>query len=244
MNSALDVVILAAGIGSRLRPLTDKTPKCMIEVGGVTIIERILNQLDPLSEVDSISILTGHEHKKIAYYIAESYPKVDCIYNKDYLNTNNMYSLYLFLKQRKNDKDLVILNADCIYDTRVVEKCIQYSESCIMTDSSIFLKESMKVKVDGEQAKGISKEFNQGKDVYTSIDLYKFKKETASLLTEIVYNYINNDDYNQWTEVAINDLLIRADQKIYTNDIDGHKWFEIDTVEDLKKARKLFSEDD
>lgn len=243
MKNDLDVVILAAGIGSRLRPLTDNTPKCMIEVDGEIIIERILKQLSTLEEVDKVSILTGHEHKKIIDFIESNYPEVDCIYNEDYLNTNNMYSLYLFLKQRKDGKDLVILNADCIYDNEIVEKCIQYSGSCIMTDSSIFLEESMKVKVDRENVTGISKQFNQAENVYTSIDLYKFKKETASILYEIVYNYISNEDYNQWTEVAINDLLTQTDQKVYVNDIDGLKWFEIDTVDDLVKATELFRED-
>lgn len=242
MSNNIDVVILAAGIGSRLQPLTNHKPKCMIDVGGSTILERILQQLGENDKVGTISVLTGHKHEVIANFVDKKYPKIQCIYNKDYLITNNMYSLNMFFSQRKDiNNDLIVMNADCIYDDQVVNQCLDYKGSCIMTDSSTYLDESMKVKIDDQTVKGISKKFKQASDVYTSIDLYKFDQNTAVTLTNIVEDYIKNGDLNQWTEIAINDLVTDNSHIVMSNDIKGKRWFEIDTIEDLNQARELFS---
>lgn len=236
----IEVVILAAGVGSRLRPLTDKLPKCLIEINESNILERVLNQLKKHERVESISVLTGHEHEKLNNFLNQSYPDVRHVYNPDYKITNNMYSLSLFLNRRKEENDLIIINADCVYETEIVNKCIKFEGSCIMADSSLYQEESMKIGIEEGKVIKISKKIAKDKNVFTSIDLYKFEPQEANVLHEIVNQYISSADLNQWTEVAINELVDKNDQ-VYSNDISGLKWFEIDTMEDLENARKLFS---
>ena len=98
----------------------------------------------------------------------------------------------------------------------------------------------MKIGIEEGKVTKISKKIAKDKNVFTSIDLYKFEPQEANVLHEIVNQYISSADLNQWTEVAINELVDKNDQ-VYSNDISGLKWFEIDTMEDLENARKLFS---
>jgi L-glutamine-phosphate cytidylyltransferase len=237
----LDVVILAAGVGSRLYPMTKDIPKCMIQVAGQSLIERVLSQFHKHNLGESTYILTGYLHDKLYHFVNQNFNSSTCIFNEDYQVTNNMYSLYLFLKQRDKNRDLIVLNADCIYDDSIIDRCISFEGSCIMTDSSIYLEESMKVKIESNRIVAISKTITSDSNVFTSIDLYKFNSDTANILSEIVFKYIDERELNKWTEVAIHDLVSSRGHQIFHNDIAGLRWYEIDNLNDLEHSNKLFS---
>ena len=92
-------IILAAGIGSRLDPITKELPKSLVKVNNKEILGyQIDGYLTSGIEEENIFIVTGYRHEMILSYIREKYPKINEIYNDDYLVTNNMYSLYLVFK--------------------------------------------------------------------------------------------------------------------------------------------------
>lgn len=92
----MQAIILAAGMGKRLKDLTDDNTKCMVKVNGVTIIERMLGQLDKL-DLSSIIIVVGYKAKELIDYINTLDVKTPIQYvnNDIYDSTNNIYSLYL-----------------------------------------------------------------------------------------------------------------------------------------------------
>ena len=90
----MKAVILAAGIGSRLRPLTDNVPKCMVEVNGIKIIEKQIKSLLN-NGIKEIAVVTGYQHEILNKYLNENFPFIEIIDNKEYLKTNNMYSMFL-----------------------------------------------------------------------------------------------------------------------------------------------------
>ena len=101
----MQAIILAAGNGNRLRPLTDSIPKVMIEVCGETIIKRALNHLAELKKIKEVIIVVGYKAERIKEHIGKSYKdmKITYVLNKDYSSTNNMYSLWLAKDYVKND---------------------------------------------------------------------------------------------------------------------------------------------
>ena len=108
----MKAIILAAGIGSRLRPLTNNIPKCLVEVNNKSIIEY---QIDAYLEakVEEIIIITGYLSKHLVEFIQKKYKSenIKFIENKNYNDTNNMYSLYL-AKDYLLDKNFILSNAD------------------------------------------------------------------------------------------------------------------------------------
>ena len=98
-------VILAAGIGSRLYPITEVMPKSLVRVNGREIVDyQIQGYIKAGIKEEDISIVTGYRSPQFKDYLQTNYPKVNVIENKDYLTTNNMYSLYMALNFIKENK--------------------------------------------------------------------------------------------------------------------------------------------
>jgi len=92
----MDAIILAAGMGKRLKNLTKDKTKCMITVNEITLIERMLNQLDKLN-LDKIVLVIGYQSEKLTEFIStlNINTPIEYIYNNIYDKTNNIYSLFL-----------------------------------------------------------------------------------------------------------------------------------------------------
>ena len=92
-------IILAAGMASRLRPLTSDTPKCLLRVGGKTLLQRSMDALIAAG-IRQFAIVTGYLHQQIEDFVEQTYGdsiSVRFIHNKDFETTNNIYSNLLFL---------------------------------------------------------------------------------------------------------------------------------------------------
>lgn len=235
----MKAVILAAGIGSRLRPLTDNIPKCMVEVNGVKIIEKQLNNLIIGGiEKENILVLTGYLNKKLENYIAENYAGVNIIYNEKYNQTNNMYSMYMTKDFLKNS-NFLLMNADVFYDENVVKDLLKDNRKNLITcDNGFYLEESMKIRKENDRVIEISKTISESNSYGSSIDVYKFSKEAGNEFFHIMKDTIElKKNLNAWTEVALNELL----SKIEFNSLDiDYEWVEIDNYEDLKLAEEKF----
>lgn len=121
----MQAIILAAGMGKRLKDLTSNATKCMVEVNGVTMIERMLSQLDAL-QLNKIIMVVGYESKKLMEYV-QTLPistKIEFVDNDVYYKTNNIYSLYLAREYLTQD-DTLLLESDLIFEDAVLQRLIQ-----------------------------------------------------------------------------------------------------------------------
>jgi choline kinase len=109
-------VILAAGIASRLRPLTDSMPKCLLSIGGETILGRTLNNLSA-SGIEDVVIVTGYLSTQIRRFVTKKFPELHVMFiqNDVYATTNNMYSLWL-AKEEIIREDMILLDIYIIFD--------------------------------------------------------------------------------------------------------------------------------
>ena len=235
----MKAIILAAGIGSRLRPFTEKIPKCMVEVNNVKIIEKqISNLLINGIKLADIVVVVGYKNQIIRKYLNEVYKGVTIIVNADYDKTNNMYSLSLAEKFLENE-GFILMNADVYYESDIIKELLKSEyKNLIVCDDGKYIEESMKITKSGDKIVKISKSIKEEEAYGVSIDVYKFSKEAGKELFKIVNNILNIEkDLNSWTEVAIDKLLDK--EEFHSLDM-KYKWVEIDNHEDLKYAEKLF----
>ncbi|MBE6447950.1 MAG: HAD-IIA family hydrolase [Alphaproteobacteria bacterium] len=241
-------IILAAGIGSRLYPITQEMPKSLVKVNGREILDyQIQGYIKSGIKEENIFIVTGYKHKMMVEYLQNNYPKVQEIYSPDYLTTNNMYSLYLGLNKINevgfnNLQYLFINNADCLYDEVLMNEFVNSEfQNAIACDVGSYIEESMKVVVrDDNSLVNIAKTISAEEGYGVSVDLYKYSSQTVSRLYDIVKDFIEvKKDLKQWTEVAFPELF--KTEKVLPFDIKGKKWVEVDNNDDLLLADKLFS---
>lgn len=238
-------VILAAGIGSRLRPLTDKKPKCMAKLAGIPILIRQIDSFR-LAGIKTIFIATGYKSEMVNDCIKNVKDvEIILVNNPLYETTNNMYSLYLIMSQKKLlGEPFILANGDVGYEPSIISDVIESEEKdLIACDKGDFNDESMKITVGPSGFveninKSIKKELAYG----TSIDLYKFSEDSGIILYDTIKAIIEEEKIlNEWTEVALQKMLFSGKWKAKPYDIRDRNWVEVDDFEDLKKGDLLFS---
>ena len=132
----------------------------------------------------------------------------------------------------------VIKNADCIYADNIFKILSGQKRSTILIDKNFFDEESMKVKLKDKF--GPMGQLKSSKDVFVSLDMYLFESIHIERLEEIFKEYFRKDQYNSWTEVAINNFVKIFNNSIQSRDIGNEKWVEIDNITDLERAQSLW----
>ncbi len=172
-------IILSAGVGSRLSALTKFVPKALIKVKAKAILDfAIAGYLDAGLVQENIFVVTGYKSKMIDDFLAQHYPQIRTIKNSDFATTNNMYSLYLALKNLPLDSlnTLFINNGDCLYESRVIKDFADSPlQNAITIQSKIYNDESMKISLGAQnRIINIAKNIPPNQSCGVSIDLYKF----------------------------------------------------------------------
>lgn len=233
-------LILAAGLGTRLAPITNDRPKSLVPVNGKPIL---LKQIENLLEngITDITIISGYKADILEKTVHEKYPEINIIESVDYATTNNMYSAYLG-KDAVGDSDFLMMNADVFYDSSVVKALLACdSPNAIVTDIGTYLEESMKVVKENGRLVKISKAISEEEALGASIDVYKFSKEGGAAFFAKCAEYIENKkELKLWSEVALNDILCEV---VFEECPLVGRWLEIDNHDDLAAAEKLFAED-
>ena len=238
----MQAIILAAGLGTRLRPITDEVPKCMVPVNGVRIIDKQIDNLHKAG-VNDIVIVGGYKADVLKKHL-ERYDGITFVSNSRYAETNNMYSLYLALKHT-GGSGFLLMNADVYFDANIIEGLLEKDEedkSLIACDRSGYFEESMKITTDKSgKIKHIGKQIAEDEYYAVSIDVYKLNADAVDILSREVYDTIEvKKDENLWTEMALDDIFDKTEFVPYV--IRG-RWFEIDNHEDLYRAEELFKEE-
>lgn len=237
----MKVIILAAGLGTRLRPITNKKPKCMVKVNGISILEwQISAYLSAGVKEDDIIIIIGYKSEIVTENINKKYNKIKLVVNKDFDTTNNMYSLRLGLEFTQDEDFIVLSNGDCVYENSIIKDLINNRcNDLIPCEVGEYYKENMKITIDKhKRIDNISKQINEEEFYGTSIDLYKLSVNAIVKLRKIINNFLESDK-NAWTEVALKNLF--QEHEIKSMDINSRKWMEIDNIDDLLIAERKFN---
>ena len=236
----MKALILAAGLGTRLAPITNDRPKSLVPVNGQPII---LKQIDNLHKngITDITVVSGYKANILEEKIHALYPEIRIIESVDYATTNNMYSAYLAHEVMENS-DFLMMNADVFYDASVVSALLNFeAPNAIVTDIGNYLEESMKVVEENGRLVKISKSIEKADALGASIDVYKFSSDAGKKFFGKCAEYIETKkELKMWSEVALNDIL--KDVEFRACPLVG-RWLEIDNHDDLAAAEKLFAEE-
>lgn len=243
----MQAIILAAGFGKRLQPLTDSSPKSLVEVNGKPLI---INALDILAQcgIERTVIVVGHLREKIIERIGYSHKGMDISYveNTDYNKTNNVYSFYL-TKDYIND-DALLLECDLFYRKELVEKLINCGGECdIMVspydpdtmDGTVVFADS------DDKAKSLVVKKNQGEDfdysqALKTVNLYKFSKDfLKNKFYPAIETYVKTQNLDNYYEFVLGSLVYFGND-IRVLRVDESEWAEIDSMSDLKAAEEKF----
>lgn len=238
-------IILAAGMGLRLNPVTNNNPKCLIDVNGKSILKRELECLEQNGIKETV-IVIGYMAEKIVDVIGGHFGKMKIGYieNRLFNKTNNIYSLWRAKEQLKDgcvliEGDVVfeneiltnLLNTDKDKSYWVVDKFSEGMNGCILTTRN-----------NGSEIQSINIVRGGIKDInpncFKSVGVLKLTPEFCFLFTHLLDHYIRKGVVGVYYDIVLADHINGC--KIYACPTNGLKWFEIDDANDLKRARAIF----
>lgn len=247
----MQAIILAAGMGRRLGEFTRNNTKCMLEVNGVRLIDRLLGQLSRLN-LKRVVIVVGYERENLKAYLGEEYNglKIEYVENPIYDKTNNIYSLSL-AKQQLIEDDTLLVESDLIFEDSLFDMILNCRDRNVaLVDKYESWMDGTMVRLDDERniVNFIPKKAFKYSDIdhyYKTVNIYKFSKEfSANIYMPFLEAYTralgNNEYYEQVLRVIT--LIDSCDLKALP--LSGQKWYEIDDVQDLRIAEALFAEAD
>ena len=231
----MQAIILAAGVGSRMRPLTLEKPKCLIDVAGQSFIDRQINVFKNC-EIINITVVTGYKSEVIKEYLKAS---VNYAYNPFYESTNSIVSLWL-ATLNVND-DILIVNSDVIFDENLIKNMIKCENDINIAVSRKWSDErGYKAQIINEKVVDMSMDIPHDKIGGEYAGLIYVKKDVMNNLKLQSEKLLAQKRFNVWFEDMVVEMIKSGNQAdaIY---VDDEKWYEIDSVAELEFARTKFA---
>lgn len=235
----MKAVILAAGMASRLRPLTNNTPKCLLKVGERCLLQRSMDALIS-NGISEFVIVTGYLHEQIEDFVVKQYPTVKCtfIHNEVFDSTNNIYSLWL-ARPEVDGEEMLLLDSDLLYDPQIVARVLANPAEDVLTLIRHELgEEEMKVVTDAAgNITEISKTCNPADAAGESLGIEKMGPSYTTALYKELEVMMNQEHLeNKFYELAFLRLIAQG-HSYQVLDVTELFSCELDTVEDFENAK-------
>lgn len=247
----MQAVILAAGMGKRLKELTKENTKCMVEVNGITLAERALRILDKKS-LSRIVIVDGYKRDNLEKYIGtlNVATPIEYVRNDIYDTTNNIYSL-LLAKDYLVKEDTLLLESDLIFEEALIDALI-YDErkTLALVDHYESWMDGTCTVIDEEDRivdfiPGKYLRYEEKEKYYKTVNIYKFDKEFSSkVYIPFLEAYLKAMGVNEYYESVIKLIAMLEGTGIRVKRLNGEVWYEIDDEQDLDIACTLFPNDE
>jgi choline kinase len=231
----MKAIILASGVGRRLRPLTDQYPKSLLRVGDKAIIDY---QLEALAEhgIRDIVITTGHLGKKLEEHVRDtSAIPVQFVHNPEYERTNYIYSLWL--TKGLLDDDITLLHGDLLFDSVLIKKLLDVGGNRVLVNRHVLSpKKDFKALIKRGRVVQISVNLS-GPGTFFCAPMYRFSKADFLLWLDKIEDFVMQGKVDCYAEDAFNEISDSLSLRpLYFKEF----CIEIDTKADLEKARRYF----
>jgi len=239
--SPTTAIVLAAGVGSRLRPLTDRAPKCLVTVGGETLLGRMVRLL-VAHGAGELVVATGHCDAMVREALRDAPVPVRFAHCPDHATTQNVVSLHRALALVGAGRDVVKLDGDVVFDGELLRRLFAApgAAAALVDDGAEAPAEAMKVTVAG----GAITRFGKGLDARAaageSIGVERFAAGSVPGLTAAIAAAVAGGRTDVYYEDVYNDLLA-AGLAMAPVSTAGARWHEIDDADDLARAREAFA---
>lgn len=244
----MQAIILAAGMGKRLKGLTQNNTKCMVKVNGVTLIDRMLHQIEKLN-LTKIIIVVGYEGQKLIDYIGTLDIRTPVIFinNPIYDKTNNIYSLAL-AKEWLCKEDTLLFESDLIFEDAVLDEIVHDPrETLALVDKYESWMDGTCVKLSADDqieafVPGKKFKYNEIKEYYKTVNIYKFSKHFSEThYVPFLEAYQKALGQNEYYEQVLRVITMLDDPEIKAKRLNGQRWYEIDDIQDLDIAESIFT---
>lgn len=233
-------IILVAGQGKNLQPLTLSYPKSLYKLdGNTTVLQRLVRYIRKYDKNAEIVIVVGFMYQHIQKELEDD--NVLFVHNPFYEVTNSMGSLW-FAKEYLQRENITIINGDVVMSDQMIKDVI-----CTHTDVPYVLLDSTKnsgnkynAQVQGDKVCVMSKNLTNYLGNYASVS--KLDAVSSRFLLEQLSLMVNEGMYNLFYEDALVQMIFDKNFELFYKDIKDYQWTEIDSVDDLLKARQIQTE--
>jgi histidinol-phosphate/aromatic aminotransferase/cobyric acid decarboxylase-like protein/choline kinase len=244
-------IILAAGMGKRLKELTQGNTKCMVKVNGRTMIERALSIFDKKG-LSRIVLVVGYEGQRLIEYVNSLNINTPIVYieNKVYDKTNNIFSLAL-AKDYLMAEDTLLLESDLVFEEGIIDSILQDKRSTLaLVDKFESWMDGTCMTLDEEDCivdfiAGKNLRFDDRDNYYKTVNIYKFSRHfSENTYVPFLEAYEKAMGNNEYYESVIKLIAMLDTKEIRAKRLEsGLIWYEIDDIQDLDIAETLFTED-
>lgn len=247
----MQAIILAAGMGKRLKDLTKNNTKCMVKVNGISLIDRVLHQLDRF-HLTKIVIVIGYEGQKLKDYVSsfDINTPISYVENPIYYKTNNIYSLML-AKNYLLKEDTLLLESDIIFEDAVIKNLLEDPRDTLaLVDKYESWMSGTCIKIGEDDS---IEDFIPGKkfvfcdipEYYKTVNIYKFSRNfSESYYVPFLDAYSKALGNNEYYEQVLRVITMLDEPVIKAKKLNGEMWYEIDDIQDLDIASSMFSDND
>jgi len=230
----MKALILAAGMGSRLMPYTEETPKCLLKVGEVPMLALQLKALHAIG-IRDIVVVTGYLKEKVEEVVGD---QGKCIFNPDF-ETHGILHSFLAAKEEVYGEEFLYLAGDIVYNAKIPSLIASgKGDIAIGVDRKPCNEEHSKVLVENGQVVEMAKTIVCGEATGEFAHIAKFSKEGSKAFFDVIEETLAEKDARAYMMDALNKVRDKGlvMLPVYT---DGYARIEIDFIEDLEKARKM-----
>jgi choline kinase len=241
-NRITTAVLLAAGTGSRLQPLTNNMPKCLTEISGTSILERLTHCLR-YHGFKRLIVVVGHMDDCIREFLGNSINglTIDYIVNPQYITTNNIYSLWLAREAIR--EAFLLIESDIVFDASLLgdmlyPDCIAVSRMLPwMNGTTATINRYSRVLKLNIGHREIPDTFN-----YKTVNIYSLSLPSWRLMEDRLERYISAGRVNEYYETVFAEMIAESNLSFKPVFFDAGRWYEIDTFKDLQESELIFTE--
>ena len=233
-------LLLAAGTGSRLAPLTDKMPKCLVPVNEISILERLLDALRSYN-FNKLVIVVGHQADSIRDFLGTKAYGMEIVYitSPVYKTTNNIYSLWLAGKAI--EEPFLLIESDLVFDPEMLGSMLEPDRIAVsrlqpwMNGTTVTINSNQKINAFQKDVR------HPCNSHYKTVNIYSLSTQTWQLVRERLDHHISNNMVNGYYETVFADMVTEDCLSFTPVFFNADHWYEIDTIDDLLAAGQVCS---
>lgn len=230
-------IILVAGKGTHLQPLTLKHPKSLYRLNeNTSVLQSMVRGIRKVDKDAEIVVVVGYMYESIMKEMVSE--NVYFVHNPFYSVTGSIGSLW-FAKEYLQRENVTIINGDVVMEDKLMKEviCEPTDFPYILVDSLVNSEGKYNVQTQGDKVCVMSKQLSSYTSTYASIT--KLDAVTSRFLMEEIESMVNDDMYNLFYEDALVQMIFADNFELYFKDIKDYQWTEVDTVDDLLKAKMI-----
>ena len=236
-------LLLAAGTGSRLSPLTDTIPKCLVQLNGISILERLVESLKSYG-FKRLVVVVGHHEECIRDFLCTRAGGMEITYiqNPIYNTTNNIYSLWL--ARNIIDEPFMLLESDIVFKMPMLKDMLRPDRIAVarlqpwMNGTTVTIDHRQEISAFWASGSGCdSLDARQ----YKTVNIYSFSTISWKLIKERLEQHISNNKVNGYYETVFSELVAEGSLNFTSVLFGTNQWYEIDTLDDLHEAEQICS---